>query len=40
MIMMAKCMWGQMWPKFPDIHLIVEGNPGKKLNQETDPTEI
>ena len=27
-----------MWPKFPDICLIVEEKPRKKLNQEIDPT--
>ena len=27
-----------MWPKFPDICLTVEENPGEKLNQEIHPT--
>ena len=32
---------GQVWPKFPDIRLAVEGKPRKiNLNQETDLTEI
>ena len=27
-----------MWPKFPDICLMVEEKPRKNLNQEIDPT--
>ena len=36
--MMAKWYTGQIWPKFPDIRLTVEGKSQKNLNQETDST--
>ena len=29
---------GRMWPKFPDICLMVEGKPQENLKQETIPT--